>query len=112
MLLSNQGKSNTSGRIDEQGALRHRYPELCVIGALGFYLFSRFHILEKSPPDFKPVYKQNDPQDMGVRAWYGLHLFPGGDGETSEMSYESESLEYGSQLVIDRIQIIANELTS
>ncbi|KAF9498755.1 hypothetical protein BDN71DRAFT_358114 [Pleurotus eryngii] len=55
VFLSNQGKTNTIGRTDEQAALRHRLPELCVLGALGFYFFSHFHILTKAPPDFSPA---------------------------------------------------------
>ncbi|KAF8057163.1 hypothetical protein FPV67DRAFT_576935 [Lyophyllum atratum] len=33
VLMSNQGKTNTTGRIDNQGAFRHRVVELCPIGA-------------------------------------------------------------------------------
>lgn len=77
--------------MDEQAALRHRHPELCIVGALGFYLFSHFHILAKDPPEFAPIFTLNDVQDIGTRAWYNIRLFPGSDGETSEMSYESKS---------------------
>jgi hypothetical protein len=82
VVMSNQGKTNTTGRIDEHGAFRHRIPEL--------YLYSRFQLVGAGPPDFTPDY--NDPRggEWGYRKWYSLVLFPGGKDESTEMSYESK----------------------
>jgi hypothetical protein len=89
VLISDQGKTNTTGRIDEQGAFRHRKPELCPIGGLGLYLFSLYHVLEKPKPDFAPDYSRGGA--LGYRSWYRIFLFPGGAGEDTEMTYESAS---------------------
>ncbi|KAL4257053.1 hypothetical protein AB1N83_013839 [Pleurotus pulmonarius] len=86
VFLSNQGKTNTIGRIDEQAALRHRLPEL-------------------SPPDFTPVFNLDDPQDIGVRPWYDIRLFPGNDGETSEMSYENHRKRVNNMKLKNNIEI-------
>jgi hypothetical protein len=42
--MSDEGKTNTNGRIDEHGAFRHRLPELCPVGALAIHLFAYFHV--------------------------------------------------------------------
>lgn len=81
VFLSNQGKTNKTGRRDQQAAFRHRLPELCCIGALGFYLFSLFHILGNPPPDFSG--------EIGHRTWYEILLFPGSGGNNEEMTYQS-----------------------
>ncbi|KAJ8488942.1 hypothetical protein ONZ45_g13777 [Pleurotus djamor] len=89
IFISNQGKTNTSGRIDEHGAFRHRSPDLCAVGALAFYFFSWFHILDKSPPNFEPSFSGDGADEYGNREWYKIKLFPGAEGDTSEMSYEA-----------------------
>ncbi|KAJ8523520.1 hypothetical protein ONZ45_g93 [Pleurotus djamor] len=90
ILLSNQGKSNSSGRLDEQGALRHRNPELCLFGALGFYFFSLFHIQRSSTSESPTDFTSGDSSvDSGRRDWYRIRLFPGAHGNESEMTYEN-----------------------
>ena len=84
VFLSNQGKTNKTGRRDQQAAFRHRLPELCCIGGLGFYLFSLFHVLGNPLPDFSG--------EIGSRSWYKLLLFPGSGGEDEEMTYQSERM--------------------
>lgn len=84
VFLSNQGKTNKTGRLDQQAAFRHRLPELCCVGALGFYLFSHFHVLGNLPPDFSG--------EIGSRSWYKIILFPGSGGDDEEMTYQSKSL--------------------
>lgn len=88
VIYSNQGKENTSGCIDEHGALRHRYPEHCGIGALALYFFSVFHICNLKVPDFSPDFSKGGI--IGFRSWYHLSLFPGGQGEFSKMTLQSE----------------------
>ncbi|KAF5312044.1 hypothetical protein D9619_002517 [Psilocybe cf. subviscida] len=90
VVYSNQGKENTTGRADEQGALRHRIPELCCIGALGFYFFALFHIEQQDVPNFEPDYSRPDAGDLGFREWYYLFLFKGcNKSENSRMSYSN-----------------------
>ena len=85
VFLSNQGKTNKTGRRDQQAAFRHWLPELCCVGALGFYLFSLFHVLRNDLPfDFSG--------EIGSRSWYKILLFPGSGGDDEEMTYQSESL--------------------
>ncbi|KAF8078428.1 hypothetical protein FPV67DRAFT_54136 [Lyophyllum atratum] len=88
VLTSDQGKTNTTGRIEDQAAFRHRLPELCPIGGLGFYLFSKFHVTGEAVPDFAPIF--DDPQGgmLGLRSWYQIHLFPGSKDGMTEMTYE------------------------
>ena len=82
VFLSNQGKTNKTGRRDQQAAFCHRLPELCCVGGLGFYLFSLFHILGTSPPDFSG--------EIGSCSWYNILLFPSSGGDDEEMTYQSE----------------------
>lgn len=88
-MMSNQGKTNMTGRIDEQAAFRHRITELCPIGSLGFYLFSQYHILRNDVPNFAPAYDDPHGGELGYRAWYQMLLFPGGKNSHTEMTYES-----------------------
>lgn len=91
ILVSDQGKTNTNGRLDEQATFRHRKPELCAIGGLGFYLFSLYHLLETEHPSFVPDYSDDRGGEFGYRGWYRMFLFPGSGGACSEMTYESKN---------------------
>ncbi|KAF9496547.1 hypothetical protein BDN71DRAFT_1430146 [Pleurotus eryngii] len=88
VFISNQGKTNTTGHVDEQAALGHCIPEFCALGAVSFHLFGYFHILNKSPLDFAPKYS-NKTDNIGTQSWYSFMLFPGNDGNSTEMSYEN-----------------------
>jgi len=96
VVLADQAKTNTTGRVDEHGLFRHRYPELCGFGALAFFFFGHFHVLEKEPPPFEPDFTDPNHSEFGRRDWYNILLFPGKgnrdkpDG-TSPMTYESRS---------------------
>ena len=92
VILADQAKTNSSGRVDEHGVFRHRHPELCCIGGLGFYFFSHFHVLGKATPTFSPDFSDPNHKEYGRRDWYGLYLFPGKGEEPegmNEMTYES-----------------------
>lgn len=51
-VFSNQGKVNTSGRVEYVGSIHHNNPLLCVIAAKGFMYALRFCRLGETPPDF------------------------------------------------------------
>ncbi|KAF4609994.1 hypothetical protein D9613_010503 [Agrocybe pediades] len=97
VILADQAKTNTNGRIDEHGMFRHRDPELCGFGGLAFHFFSHFHIQKKPPPDFSPDFEDPKHSEFGRRDWYGIHAFPGGKisakssnkGMMTAMSYEN-----------------------
>ncbi|KAJ2930941.1 hypothetical protein H1R20_g6162, partial [Candolleomyces eurysporus] len=86
VIMSNQGKSNKHGRIDFHAAVRHRFPELCAIGAVAMQLFSHFHIANGKRPDFSPDFESPQASDIGFRSWYQWLLFPGSKSHTEEMS--------------------------
>ncbi|KAF5385999.1 hypothetical protein D9615_002501 [Tricholomella constricta] len=89
IFRSNKGKTNDTGRIDDQGAFRHRIPELCAIGALGFHLFGHYHLINASPPNFVPDFARPGAGEFGYRDWYTKLLFPGSNG--NEMTYENHN---------------------
>lgn len=93
--MANQSKTNVTGHVDEHGIFRHRIPELCGFGGIGFLLFSYFHILQKPKPQFEPDFSDPSHSEFGRRDWYTIFLFPGKpktpeevDGSTS-MTYDS-----------------------
>jgi len=90
--LADNGKQNQTGRVDEYGALRHRIPELCGVGALAALFFAHFHILSRPVPDFAPDFTTSE---NGDRPWYLYHVFyPAARGGTPEqpMRYDSEPI--------------------
>ena len=93
--LADNAKHNQTGRVDEHGALRHRNPELCGVGALAMLFFAHFHILEKLVPDFAPDFTRLDGGQYGHRKWYQNHVFysptHGGTPDVP-ISYDSECM--------------------
>jgi hypothetical protein len=69
--------------------VRHRLVELCAIGALGFYLFCRYQLLDKPFPDFAPDFSDASYGQYGRRDWWSHYLFPG-RSDKEEMSYQSK----------------------
>ncbi len=91
--MADQSKTNVTGRRDETGAIRHREPELCAVGAIGNLLWAYFHLLKTSIPDFAPDHTSSDAGPFGKRPWYNWLLFPvlkGAGNETAEMDYQSK----------------------
>ena len=91
--MADQSKTNVTGRRDETGAIRHREPELCAIGAIGILLWAYFHLLKPLIPDFAPDHSSPDAGPFGKRPWYNWLLFPvlkGAGNEMAEMDYSSE----------------------
>jgi len=88
--MSNEGKTNTNGRIDYHGALRHRLPELCSVGALALHFFAWFHVENRPPPNFAPDFNNPQAPPHGYRDWYKLRLFPSSVSPYKEMSSGSK----------------------
>lgn len=96
VVLADQAKTNSTGRVNEHGLFRHRHAELCGFGALAFLFFGHFHVLQKEPPSFAPDFSDPDHSEFGRRDWYQVFLFPGkGDHNklagTTPMTYESRA---------------------
>ncbi|PPQ70700.1 hypothetical protein CVT25_010617 [Psilocybe cyanescens] len=78
IILADQAKTNSVGRIDQHGMFCHRHPELY------------FYILRKAPLNFTPDFSDTEHSEFGRRDWYGVHLFPGKtDGGSTPMTYEN-----------------------
>jgi hypothetical protein len=93
--LADNAKHNQTGRVDEHGALRHRLPELCGVGALAMLFFAHFHILCSPVPDFAPGFEEPDAGQYGVREWYQYHVFyPMQGSPVKEMTYASKRFTF------------------
>jgi hypothetical protein len=91
--LADNAKHNQHGRVDEHGALRHRIPQLCGVGALAMHFFAHFHILSNPVPDFAPDFDSPNGGVYGLRPWYTYHVFYPHSHKgtvTRAMTYDSE----------------------
>jgi hypothetical protein len=89
--LADNAKHNQTGRVDEHGALRHRLPDLCGVGALALLFFAQFHVLDQPVPDFAPKFDEPDCGQFSAREWYQYHVFwPTRKSPSSQLTYESE----------------------
>jgi hypothetical protein len=79
VLVLNQGKTNQFGIIEITGCIRNKEVEVCLIGALGFYLFSHFHITKEPFPQF------NKSED-----WYDIKLCPSRNNIREAIRYETQ----------------------
>ncbi|KAF8992628.1 hypothetical protein BDZ89DRAFT_122594 [Hymenopellis radicata] len=86
IFIANQGKTNTDGNLERHGCIRHRIPEICCIGGLGFHFFGEYHLLKRPAPDFSV---EPNFGAFGRRKWYGLHLFRGGNSDYEPLSYDT-----------------------
>ena len=73
-----QGKTNQFGRREFGSCIRNKDPRVCPFGALGLYLFWRFHIESEEVPDF-----------LDPRAWYDINLLKGGKDRTHGITYRA-----------------------
>ncbi|EIE89012.1 hypothetical protein RO3G_13723 [Rhizopus delemar RA 99-880] len=76
------GKTNQHGKIEYGSSLRHRDVEVCSIGALALYLFSRFHFENEEFPDFEK--REN---------WYKAVVFKG-DSPFKAIQYKAQHSTY------------------
>lgn len=87
--LADNAKHNQVGRVEEHGALRHRYMKVCAVGAVAMLFFAQFHILNRHLPNFEPDFQNPEFGEWGSREWYRYHVF-WTKSELERMSYESE----------------------
>lgn len=66
VTIMKQGKCNQFGRIEYGAAFRNKDILICPVGALGLYLFWRFHVEGEPFPDMSRRSK-----------WYDIHLLKG-----------------------------------
>ena len=76
------GKTNQHGKIEYGSSIRHKKVELCSVGALAVYLFSRFHFENEAFPDFSE--RKN---------WYETVLFKGKNEKTA-ITYQAQHKIY------------------
>lgn len=72
------GKTNQHGKIEYGSSIRHKQVELCSVGALALYLFSRFHFENEGFPDFSE--RKN---------WYETVVFKGKNQKTA-ITYQAQ----------------------
>jgi hypothetical protein len=77
VLQNEQSKTNQQGELLYSGAMRHRNPRLCTMGALAQYLFWRWHISGELAPNFQ---RRQD--------WYRLKVLVG-EQPTEELAYST-----------------------
>ena len=86
--MADNAKHNQTGRVDENGAIRHRQVEHCPVNSFALNLFAHFHILRQEVPNFTPDFNNTEYGEYGYREWYDYCVFYGKDIK-SEMSYDS-----------------------
>jgi hypothetical protein len=78
VIQSLKSKTNPTGNKYYMGAMRHKDPMLCTMGALAQYLVWRWHISGEPAPNFQ---SRSD--------WYRLKLLVG-EEPTTELSYTTQ----------------------
>jgi hypothetical protein len=63
VVVMNQGKTNQHGRLEYGACLRHRDPLACLVGALAFWLFYRWHVEKEPFPSFS---RREDWYDLKI----------------------------------------------
>jgi hypothetical protein len=80
IVTTRGGKTNQHGRLETAGALRSRDPEICLLGALAFYLLFRWDLSPEPFPDF------GSPQH-----WYSTRLIKAAGADPSAgISYNTQ----------------------
>ncbi|KAL3702058.1 hypothetical protein R1sor_020080 [Riccia sorocarpa] len=84
ILVMRQGKTNQFGRLEVAACLRNSEVSICPFGALGFYLFWRWHMQGEDFPSFA---RSSD--------WYNIKLLKSGTNLCKEVDYRvhKESIE-------------------
>jgi hypothetical protein len=78
VVQSSKSKTNQTGAKYSMGAIRHKDPMLCSMGALAQYLVWRWHMSGEPPPSFR-----------SRSHWYRLKLLVGEDPKV-ELAYTTQ----------------------
>ena len=110
VLSLGQGKTNHFGKLDRTAIMRHRLPEMCAVGALGLYLFCRFHLRHEPFPSFarsedffynkviQPMTKGRATKKLGGK---GKEKAIPGEEEVEEDEEEEEEAEEDGEIDTD-----------
>ncbi|GAA5998497.1 hypothetical protein JCM11641_007153, partial [Rhodosporidiobolus odoratus] len=104
VVLSNNGKMNREGRLDQVGILRHRDPSFCGIFMVAMLLFMVDQVLTNKRPSFEPDFRSGiaGMGPYGHRSWYARRLFPGRMAKNAEGEDLDKDMAYASTLVSTR----------
>jgi hypothetical protein len=97
VAIITHGKINQHGKIEYGPLLRHRDVEVCSIGALVLYLFSRFHFENEELPNFEK--REN---------WYKTLAFKG-DRPFKAIQYKTQHSIYIE--VFEKVGIHTSKMT-
>ena len=78
IFLLGSGKTNKTSNKEYIGALRHKDPVLCTVGALAMLFFWQWHLAGEAPPDFK-----------SRKSWYKTKLLVG-KNKDSKITYPTQ----------------------
>ena len=79
VFTMDNGKVNKNGKVEYMGALRHKDPMRCAIGAFAMYLFWRFHINREPFPTFNTR-----------KEWYRKKVMATVKGDEKAISYPTQ----------------------
>lgn len=82
IMTTRAGKQNQHGRLETAGALRNRNLQLCLLGAIAFYLLFLWDLINEPFPDFSQR-----------SAWYDIRLVKG----NSNSSNRTKPFSYNAQ---------------
>lgn len=80
---------NHAGKLTVPWLLRHKWAEACALSALGFYLYSAFHLSGQGPPDFRPDF--SDPIPNGRIPWHDIFSFSDPECKTLALPENGQS---------------------
>ena len=91
IIILNQGKMNTAGRLEYGGVVRHRDVHLCPVMAVAMWLFWRWQVLSVPTPCFTPT---RDTQGRVTHLpWFDEYLVPG-HHKTTQLMNPKTGLSY------------------
>lgn len=79
VLLMREGKTNHTGRSEYAATIRHKDYKICAFGALAFYFFYRWQIMNEDFPDLS----KNE-------LWFDIKVLKGNKGITNEIDYSTQ----------------------
>ncbi|OBZ80450.1 hypothetical protein A0J61_11501, partial [Choanephora cucurbitarum] len=79
VLLMREGKTNHTGRSEYAATIRHKDYKICAFGAIAFYFFYRWQIMNEEFPDLS----KNE-------LWFDIKILKGNKGITNENDYSTQ----------------------